>query len=390
MKVLHAVGNFPIPPHGGMEATVYNLVGELSAFGVESKVIAPSRTAQRVVERNCEFIGVPSGMLSNWIRVPGWSGLGTLRRLLAWCDIVHVHNPPELFNVAVLEQAFQARRPIVLSMLSPGTLRDHPRVLFRWIGRADDRFLQSAMGHASFTQVKNVIDLAYVRRFAARSEVIPDGVSKDMLVEPRGGTEFRRRYSAGSSPVLLYVGRLHPMKGPDHLIQALPELRATLPDAVAWIAGPDPEGLTPSLQKLAAARSVGDRVRFLGTLSEADKREAIDAADVVVLPSLADFVEGFSIVASEAWARGKPVAAYPAGALRARVQPGVNGALAEDYTVGSLARAIVSATRIPAVTAPPDVVGWAEVARRFAEVYQGISRGTPEPTAIAPGVMAGS
>lgn len=390
MKVLHAVGNFPVPPHGGMETTVYNLVQELSRLGVDSKVIAPSRTPQRVVEGGSEFLGLPSGMLSNWIRVPGWRGFGTLRRLLAWCDIVHVHNPPELFNVAVLEQAFQARRPVVLSMLSPGTLRHHPRLLFRWIGRADDRFLQSAMAHAAFTQVKNVIDLDYVRRFTPRSDVIPDGVSRDLLEAPRGGALFRDRYAAGATPVLLYLGRLHPMKGPDRLVQALPVLQAEFPQVTALFAGPDPDGITPSLERLAASLSVAHRVRFLGTLTEPDKREAIDAADVVVLPSLADFVEGFSIVASEAWARGKPIAGYPAGALRARVRPGVNGVLASDYTVPALAAAISSATRISGIVPPPDVVMWTDVARRFDTIYAGISGPARGPEIVAAAPPAGS
>lgn len=80
------------------------------------------------------------------------------------------------------------------------------------------------------------------------------------------------------------------------------------------IAGPG-QSYRKYLENLARKLDLEKCVIFTGILLEEEKISAYDAANVVVIPSCSDFVEALSLVASEAWARGKPVVASNIGAL---------------------------------------------------------------------------
>jgi glycosyltransferase involved in cell wall biosynthesis len=172
------------------------------------------------------------------------------------------------------------------------------------------------------------------------------------------------------------VGRLHPLKGASDLIDATVTLSRSAPGVRTVLAGPGTESEVATLRRQIARVGADEAVRMLGPVDESTKIRLIDAADVVVVPSRSDFVEGFSLVSSEAWARGKPVAAYPVGALRCRVKEGTNGALATSFDTGALAEAILRALDIRSVSAPADVVAWPEVVGQFEDLYGGLLSGT--------------
>jgi len=113
-------------------------------------------------------------------------------------------------------------------------------------------------------------------------------------------------------------------------------------------------------------------VVLAGISSEEEKISAYDAANVVVIPSCSDMVEAFSLVASEAWSRGKPVVASRVGALRYRVKPGVNGYLAEPNNPRDLAEKILRASGMKVKTIPSDVCMWKDVCQRFEQLYEDV------------------
>lgn len=382
LKVLHVLGNYPIPPLGGIETVVVNLSEGLSGLGVENRVVAAAHGPHHDRRDGTEFFGVRAGFVSNWIQIPSVSAWSSLREHVRWGDLVHVHNPPELFNLAALALSQEERRPVVLSLLSPGRLVAHPRRLFRWAGVGGERVLREATTRAAAVQVKNELDFQYVRSLRSDALLIPDGV-EDLLLSappapssPPGAPAERRRF-----PGILYLGRLHPLKGPEDLVEALPLLTSQFPGVHVVFAGPDVEGMASHVRSRAQELGVEGRVTVLGAVDGATKLTLLDSCQVVAIPSRADFVEGFSIVASEAWARSKPVAAYPVGALKARVRNGENGYLATSVSVPALAEAVAKATSMGRVKIPPDVVGWKEVARRFKAVYEGVL--APRPTSLA-------
>jgi glycosyltransferase involved in cell wall biosynthesis len=374
MKVLHVIGIYPIPPLGGMETVVVNLAKETSQLGTEVRVMAPAPKNLYTDYQGCTYYGLRSGFITLWIQFPTIESIGMMRKQVKWADIVHIHNPTELFNIVAFGLAVAAHKKIVLSVLSPGELHGHPKAAIRFGGRFLDRFQVWQMRHVAFVHVKNSNDMQFATAHHANCELIPDGLPAALFESPVRGAEFKKaRGLEGNHPILLYVGRVNRLKGPDHLVRAIPSLIARFPRVTAVIAGPDVDKMVPELIALSRTLHVEDNVRVVGVLDDAEKIAALDAADVVVIPSLADFVEGFSIVASEAWARHKPVVGYPVGALRVRIHDGKDGYLAKDVDPASLAEAISSALALGAVKSPPgDVVGWRSVSMRFDEKYSSI------------------
>ncbi|HZR77812.1 MAG TPA: glycosyltransferase, partial [Chthoniobacterales bacterium] len=101
----------------------------------------------------------------------------------------------------------------------------------------------------------------------------------------------------------LFLGRLHPKKGCDMLIEAFSRVRFS-ESAVLIIAGPDQLGWEAELRAQVERLKVGDRVVFTGMLQGAMKQGAIASADAFVLPS---HQENFGIAVAEALAAGVPV-----------------------------------------------------------------------------------
>lgn len=373
MRVLQITGAYPVPPEGGLEVAVTSLSRELSRLGVAVHLVGASGDFQETSQDGVRILGLRATRLTNWIRVPSLRAIRVLKRELDWAEIVHVHNPQELFNLVAAGMALSRDKPLCLSLLSPGTLWRHPRGAYRALGAFADGLVRQLVRRASFVQVKNKLDLEFALPLNHNTKLIPDGIPREVLDAPRSGEAGKTRFRLGESyPVFLFLGRLHPLKGPDHLVRVLRELSGRFPSAVAVIVGSDSMGMSSRLSALAKDLGVGGRVRIAGRLSEPDKIEAIDAADLVVIPSLADHVEGFSIVASEAWARGKPVAGYSSGALKVRVVEGRNGALASAETVPDLAAAVVRALEIRQISLGDDVVPWSQVARQILDAYRGL------------------
>jgi glycosyltransferase involved in cell wall biosynthesis len=102
----------------------------------------------------------------------------------------------------------------------------------------------------------------------------------------------------------LYLGRIHPKKATDILIEAFHLELAKDPDWHLVIAGPDPDGLKSELEALAAKLGISDRITWPGMLRGTLKWGSFAAAEVFVLPS---HQENFGVVVAESLACGLPV-----------------------------------------------------------------------------------
>lgn len=103
---------------------------------------------------------------------------------------------------------------------------------------------------------------------------------------------------------LVFLGRIHPKKGCDLLLQAFTQLAADDPALHLVMAGPDETGWTAKLQAAVTAAGLEDRVHWTGILRGPEKWGAFRAAEAFILPS---HQENFGIAVAEALAAGKPV-----------------------------------------------------------------------------------
>jgi len=103
---------------------------------------------------------------------------------------------------------------------------------------------------------------------------------------------------------LIFLGRIHPKKGCDLLMEAFASVAQTAPDLHIVMAGPDETGWIPELKTIVEKAGVGGRVHWPGILRGAEKWGAFRAAEAFILPS---HQENFGIAVAEALAAGKPV-----------------------------------------------------------------------------------
>ncbi len=132
--------------------------------------------------------------------------------------------------------------------------------------------------------------------------VISNGVESKRFAPVDTSTFFERFNIPKGHTYILYAGRLHPEKSLDTLIAAIPHVLKSAPDAYFMLAGFG--HLEDSLRKQAKELGVDTHVKFLGRVSDDEMVMAQHAADIFVLPSLAE-LEGMVVL--EAIASGKPI-----------------------------------------------------------------------------------
>jgi D-inositol-3-phosphate glycosyltransferase len=168
-----------------------------------------------------------------------------------------------------------------------------------------------------------------------RVEIVPPGVDHD-LFSPGQRRTARSALRLGDGPVLLFVGRIQPLKGADVAIDALARLSRHEPTLliVGGPSGPEGEAELARLRRLAVSHGVEERVRFIAPQPHERLATYYRAADVCLVPSHS---ESFGLVALEAAACGTPVIAASVGGLPSIVADGSTGFLVDGRDPGMFA-----------------------------------------------------
>jgi D-inositol-3-phosphate glycosyltransferase len=214
-----------------------------------------------------------------------------------------------------------------------------------------------------------------------RVAVVPPGVDLDRF-SPSSQPAARRALGIREDAyLLLFVGRIQPLKAPDVLLRAaarLVALRPSLRDrlVVAVVGGPSGTGLArpESLQALAAELGIADLVRFVPPVPQDELPDWYRAADVTVVPS---YSESFGLVAIESQACGTPVVAASVGGLRTAVADGSSGVLIDGHDPSAYGDVLADLARDPGRRAAlsrgallhAGRFGWAATAAGMLAVY---------------------
>jgi phosphatidylinositol alpha-1,6-mannosyltransferase len=172
---------------------------------------------------------------------------------------------------------------------------------------------------------------------------IAPGIDVDHFL-PNDATTVRKALKIEDKRVIVSVGRLVHRKGQDHLIQALPEILKSVPDAHLLLVGQGP--YREHLEKLVQQLGLKDHVSFIGRIQHDQLPQYICAGDVFAMPSRSRFfgleVEGLGIVYLEASACGLPVIAGSSGGAPDAVLDGVTGFVVDGQNNQEIATAAIT------------------------------------------------
>jgi len=183
------------------------------------------------------------------------------------------------------------------------------------------------------------------RQYAVPREriyIVPGGIDADRFCVNGSRREARDRLHLPlDRPLIVSVRRLIHRVGLEGLIDAMVEVRKSVPDALLLIAGRGV--LAAELAARIETKGVANHVRLLGFVADADLPWLYRACDLSIVPSVA--LEGFGLPTIESLASGTPVLVTPVGGLPETVTELDPALVLPDATVASLADAMIQALR---------------------------------------------
>jgi D-inositol-3-phosphate glycosyltransferase len=382
---------------GGMNVYVVELSRRLAALGIEVEIFTRATSGDLP-----PLVEMAPGVLVRHIAAGPFEGLdkadlpsqlcaftsGVLRVEAAhepgYFDLIHSHYwlsgqvgwlAKERWGVPLVH-SMHTMAKVKNASLAVG---DSPEPTARAIGEAQvveaaDRLIASTSEEAE--QLIELYDAD-----PAKVATVAPGVDLDVFTpgDPRAARQ--RLGLAPDAVVLLYVGRIQPLKAPDVLIRAAARLVAADPAlrerlVVLVVGGPSGSGLEHPelLAELAAELGIADLVRFQPPASQSALSDYYRAATVCVVPS---YTESFGLVAVEAQACGTPVVAAAVGGLRTAVAHGKSGLLILGHDPVEYADAIRDLVDAPSLRAELSAgalrhaaqFGWANTASGVLDVY---------------------
>ncbi|MEK7371423.1 MAG: glycosyltransferase, partial [candidate division NC10 bacterium] len=337
---------------GGMNVYVRATARELGRMGVHVDVFTRSQNPgiRRVVElgTGARVIHLPAGPEAPMAR-----------------EVVHRHLPEFVDGVEAHRRAEGLEYDLIhghywLSGVAGLALRESwgvPLVqMFHTLGRLKNSVAKTAaevepeirlseedriVRLADRVVAANVVERAHLAWYYGASTdriaVIPCGVDTE-LFRPMPQVEAKRWLALPPDPLLLYVGRLQPIKGLETLLDAMTALDGAAQLLIVGGDQDEPEnGHADYLRERVSVLGLRERVSFLGAQPQERLRLFYAAADATVMPS---YYESFGMVALEAMACGSPVIASRVGGLTTTVRDGVTGFLVPEGDAGALAERV--------------------------------------------------
>nr|WP_218860810.1 glycosyltransferase family 4 protein [Petropleomorpha daqingensis] len=354
---------------GGVGAHIRSLLPALTAAGAEVRVCGAPATEELFGFTGAGADFRPVGISAGLAPLADARAVLAMRAATAGADLVHAHGLRAGLVAAAARRLDRSRRPLVLTLhnaLQEGT-GPKQRLLRRLEGvtiRAADLVLAVSGDLA-----------ANARRLGARDVRLAPAIAPPRPPAQRSRAEVRAELGVEEGrPLVVAVGRLHPQKGYDVLLDAVARWAGVV-DPLVVIAGDGP------LQEELSARIAAERlpVALLGRRD--DVADLLGAADLCVLPSR---WEGSPFTGQEALRAGTPLVCTRAGGM-----PELFGTAAEMVPVGdaaALADAVVRVLTDPvrakelAEAGPRQAAGWPDQAateRQVVAVYRELL-GDPE------------
>lgn len=251
-----------------------------------------------------------------------FKGAGEFASLLAHHRraALHVHTGPHASfwrDSAYMCAAIAARSPIIVHLHGS----DFDR-FYDGCSRPSRAAIRFFFEHAACVAVPSQRLAAWMRSVTPEAHVacLPNPVAIPRLAD------------AARANLVLFLGRLEGSKGVFELLEAVSQLRSSVPDVRLVCAG---DGDRIAVASYAERLGISDAVKFTGWVGPSGKRALLEAAAVFALPS---YSEGMPMSLLEAMAAGVPVVASPVGGIPEVLVDGASGYLAAPGDVATLTR----------------------------------------------------
>jgi glycosyltransferase involved in cell wall biosynthesis len=311
VRILHVTPYFaPAFCYGGPPRTILGLCQAERRLGVDVTVFTttaggreslPSAVDKPAWYEEIPVFRFPLGLAGRFFHAPKLAGAITSRA--GDFDLVHIHC---LWNFTEWSAAFAcwaAGVPYVIS--TRGMLLGASRRHRAWRKKIFYPIIESrVLRRAKFLHVTSTEEEGEIKRLGLKNRVLelPNGVDIPRDISERRG-QFRNKYGIGEdTPIVAWMGRIHPIKRLDLLALAFAKVQSIAPQVRLVLAGPDERGHMAEVAPLFSR--CGDAVIWTGELGSADKTLLLADADVLVACSS---VESFGMSIVEAMAAAVPV-----------------------------------------------------------------------------------
>jgi glycosyltransferase involved in cell wall biosynthesis len=285
-------------------------------------------------------------------------------------DIFHSHGLWAPANVICALTARKARIPLIIS----------PRGSFEPAALAKSAakkaickllYMNRALRQAACLHALTEREADCIREFGLTNPIaiLPNAIARPPQPWQNRTTRF------GEKKLIVFLGRIHPVKGLDILVEAWRRIAEEFTDWSLVLAGPDEDGYLAAIESQVQTANLADRVSLPGGLYGPDKDELLAAGDMFVLPSRR---EGMSVALLEAMNAGLPVVITKSCNFPAAESCGAGFVVDQDAK--SLAAGLARMLKIPddqrgqmgalGAALVANNYSWDSVAQEMLEVYR--------------------
>ncbi|MDB4766598.1 glycosyltransferase [bacterium] len=305
MKILHVIDTLDFV-RGGPPQVCSNVITEQAKNHEIGLVSYSSEETNRasIAEVNFENFTVSSFDIGEALF--GSRSALKFKEITTDYDVVHLHNAWEPLLLSGANYANEHSIPYAITlhgMLDEWPMRQKTlkKRLALLLGR------RNLIAGAKFVQALSKNEEEGIRKlgFTNRCEVIPNGISLEVADQSLCKDEFNDAYpQLAEKPFVLFLGRLHYVKGLDILAKAALSFFEQFPDWRLVVAGPD-AGMKNAFEEAIESSGIESKVHLLGPIYGSMKYSLLASCQIFCAPSRQ---EAFSVSIVEAMAAGKPVA----------------------------------------------------------------------------------
>lgn len=328
---------------GGVVRAVLDLTNALARAGTQVTLLTGPAEATESEQGGLRIVPVDLPPASLWARF-STSTKSDLEKLLKTGDVLHLHTLWDPLNLPFAKLATELGLPYMVSthgMLDDWALRFKPfkkNIYLRLVGQ---RLLRGA--YRLHTTAEGESRQVQQRVPGAETFVAPLCIDLEAFGSLPGPELAQQKYPLlqRPDPKVLFLSRLHPIKGVELLIDAVAQLPTNITPLLV-IAGPGDPSYVAEVERQVADRSLADRTIFAGMVSGELKHSLYQACDLFVHPSQQ---ENFGLVFAEAMACGTPI--VTTDQVDAATELAAGGAIVVPRSVEALSGAIIEALSDP-------------------------------------------